>query len=268
MNWNIILLGFLQGWTEFLPVSSSGHLVLMQIFCGIHEASPAYDIVLHVATMLATIIFFFFDIYYLFTEWLHGFVSDTAKAQEGWPIGWAVIFATIITGIIGVGMKRVIKLVMQNSLYVGCGLLLTGVLLVLSHYRKNGYGRVRPSDGIFIGVAQGIATLPGISRSGMTILAGSFLGLSKDDAFRISFLVSIPAILGATILEMIDLGGFSAFWLDLPCGWFGGFITAFVSGLIALFILRKLVVNAKWWIFGIYCCLIGIFTIVVSFTEI
>lgn len=254
----IIMLGLIQGLTEFLPVSSSGHLVLMQIVCDISEASPAYDIILHVATMLATIVFFFFDLYYLAAEWLHGFVSDAARTKTGWPTGWAIIFATIITGIIGILLKPVVTRVMQNSLCVGVNMIITGCLLIYSHYIKDGYGSIRPVDGIFVGLAQGIATFPGISRSGMTIITGCKVGLSKEDAFRLSFLISIPAILGATILEALDLGGFTAFRNALPDGWIIGAFTAFISGLIALFILKKLVINAKWWVFGIYCIVVGI----------
>ena len=265
MDLKIILLGFLQGLTEFLPVSSSGHLVLAQIFCGIDNASAAYDIVLHIATMLATLLFFCFDIYYLASEWLRGFISDTAKTKEGWPVGWAVIFATFVTGILGIALKPVVEIVMQNSLFVGLGLLLTGVLLITSHFIEAGSGRVRPADGLFVGAAQGIAVFPGVSRSGMTILAGCVLGLSKEDAFRLSFLVSIPAICGATLLEALDLGGFSAFCAALPHGWFLGALTAFVSGLLALFVLKRLVINAKWWIFGIYCIAAGFTTVVISF---
>ena len=265
MNEKIVLLGFLQGLTEFLPVSSSGHLALAQNFCGIDNASAAYDIVLHIATMLATLIFFCFDIYYLVSEWLSGFVSDAAKTKEGWRTGWAVIFATIITGIIGIAMKPVVETVLQKSLFVGLGLLVTGALLIASHFIKEGYGHVRPADGIIVGIAQGIATLPGVSRSGMTILAGCRAGLSRDEAFRLSFLVSIPAICGATLLEAFDLGGFGAFCAALPNGWFWGASAAFLSGLFALFILKKLVINAKWWIFGIYCLLLGLISVGVSF---
>ena len=265
MYFKVVILGFVQGLTEFLPVSSSGHLALMQIFANVDNASVAYDIVLHFATMLATLLFFCFDIYYLVKEWLAGFVSDTGRTKDGWPIGWAVIFATFFTGCIGILIKPVVENVMQNSLCVGFGLLFTGCMLIGSHFIKAGFGHVRSSDGIFTGIAQGIAVLPGVSRSGMTILAGCALGLSKEEAFRLSFLISIPAILGATLLELFELGGFSKFCAELPKGWLLGSVAAFLSGLLALFILKKLVINTKWWLFGIYCLLVGSVTVIISF---
>jgi len=264
----ILGLGFIQRLTEFLPVSSSGHLALMQIFGGVGDMPVAYDIVLHCATMLATLIFFGYDIYYLAMEWFCGLRSEAARTKEGWPTGWAVIFATVITAVMGIGMRSVLETVMQSSLFVGIGLLITGIVLCCACLLHPGYGHIRPSDGIGVGLAQGIATLPGISRSGMTIVAGCLLGLSREDAFRLSFLVSIPAILGATILEAVELGGFSNFVAELPSGWIGGAVAAFVSGLAALYILKKLVISAKWWLFGIYCLIIGIATIVISFVGV
>jgi len=268
MQIKIIILGLIQGLTEFLPVSSSGHLALMQIFGGVGDMPVAYDIVLHCATMLATFIFFGYDIYYLAMEWFCGFASQTARTKEGWPTGWAVIFATVITAAIGIGMRSVLETVMQNSLFVGLGLMITGVVLVCACFIQPGYGHIRPVDGISVGLAQGIATLPGISRSGMTIVTGCLVGLSREDAFRLSFLISIPAILGATILEAVELGGFSNFVAELPSGWFGGATAAFVSGLCALYVLKKVVISAKWWLFGIYCLLVGTASVVISFVGV
>jgi len=268
MQNKIILLGLVQGLTEFLPVSSSGHLALMQIFGGVETASVSYDIVLHFATMLATIVFFAYDIYYTAVEWIGGFFRESSRTKYGWAAGWAVIIATIITAVIGIFMKHIVENCMQNSLCIGLGLLFTGVLLIYSHFLKSGFGHVRPADGFIVGLAQGIATLPGVSRSGMTIFAGCLAGLSKDEAFRFSFLISIPAICGATLLEALQLGGFANFAAALPKGWLAGSITAFVSGFVALCILKKLVISAKWWLFGVYCLLLGAVTVVISFVGV
>lgn len=265
MESKIVLLGLVQGLTEFLPVSSSGHLALMQIFYGVETASVSYDIVLHFATMLATVIFFAYDIYYTAVEWCSGFLRESARTKYGWHTGWAVLITTIITAVIGICMKHIVENCMQSSICVGFGLLFTGVVLIYSHFLQTGYGHVRPADGVIVGLAQGIATLPGVSRSGMTIFAGCFAGLSKEEAFRFSFLISIPAILGATLLETFQLGGFANFYSALPKGWLAGSFVAFLSGLLSLFILKRLVISAKWWAFGIYCLLLGIITVIISF---
>lgn len=134
MNFSVILLGLVQGLTEFLPVSSSGHLALVQIFMGMQMPPLSYDIVLHVATMCATLIFFWHDITYLFLEWLHGFTSSECKDSSGWTTGWAVIIATFITALIGFAIKDFAEEAAQNSLMVGLGLSFTGCLLLASRF--------------------------------------------------------------------------------------------------------------------------------------
>lgn len=265
MNMDTILLGLVQGLTEFLPVSSSGHLALAKIFIGIELPPLTYDLVLHVATTLATIIFFFTDIVSLLAQWLTGFVNSEARQKQGWNIGWAVIIGTVITGAIGLGLKNIAEEASLNSLMVGIGLLITGTLLVASRWIRRGFGRVSLVDGVYVGLAQGLAVMPGVSRSGMTILAGLSAGLSKEAAFRFSFLLSIPAILGAALVQALEIGGWDKFVAELPSGWFAGALAAFLSGLLSLFILKKLVIASKWWFFGIYCLAIGAFAIGATF---
>lgn len=262
---NVIVLGFIQGLTEFLPVSSSGHLALAQIFLGTEMPPLSYDLVLHVATMFATALFFLTDILELLGGWLKGFVSPEARKSGGWSVGWAVLLGTMITGAIGFALKDFAETAMLNSLMVGLGLVVTGALLIMSHFLRVGFGTIRLSDGLFVGIAQGLAVMPGVSRSGMTMIAGISTGLAREEAFRFSFLLSIPAILGAVILQAFDVGGWDAFMSTLPSGWYFGAAAAFFSGLAALVILRRLVIASKWWFFGIYCLLIGISTVAASF---
>ena len=257
MDYKMILLGLIQGLTEFLPVSSSGHLALAQIFLGTTMPPLSYDLILHVATMLATVLFFLFDIISLLKGWLSGFVPSNNRHGAGWPMGWAVIVGTIVTGAIGVYAKDFVETATQNSLLVGLGLVFTGVVLIVCSFLRQGYGKVRVTDGLFVGLAQGVATLPGVSRSGMTMMMGLVVGLSREEAFRFSFLLSIPAICGATLLQAFDMGGWHGFVSSLPSGWFIGAVCAFVSGFIALAILKRIVIASKWWIFGVYCLLVG-----------
>lgn len=265
MDYNVVLLGFIQGFTEFLPVSSSGHLALAKIFFGMEMPPLSYDLVLHVATMAATVLFFFNDILSLFREWVLGLFSKKDRTLPGWSVGWAVFFGTMVTGAIGLLIKDFAERAMMNSLMVGFGLLFTGILLISSRFLRKGFGKVSSSDGLFIGIAQGIAVMPGVSRSGMTMIAGTAAGISREEAFRFSFLLSIPAIMGAALLQTKDVGGFDLFLSSLPQGWFLGAAAAFVSGLASLFVLRKLVIASKWWFFGIYCLALGSLSMVTSF---
>lgn len=265
MNADVIILGLVQGFTEFLPVSSSGHLALAQIFLGTNMPPLSYDLVLHMATALATIIFFFADIFALFVQWLSGFRSKDARKSSGWSTGWAVVSGTVITAVIGLTLKDFAEVAMMNSLMVGCGLTFTGFLLLFSSFVKTGLGRVRLTDGVIVGIAQGIAVMPGISRSGMTIVAGLMSGLSKEEAFRFSFLLSIPAILGATLIQAMELGGWRTFVAALPPYWYVGALAAFASGFFALVLLRRIVLSSKWWIFGLYCLILGISVITATY---
>ena len=234
MNTDTIILGLVQGFTEFLPVSSSGHLALAKIFLGMEMPPLNYDLVLHVSTTLATIIFFFPDICSLFVEWCKGFGGGAARSKPGWSIGWAVALGTCVTGAIG----------MSISLIVGICLLITGVMLLLSRYIRGGGDKVTLKNGLIVGVIQGIAVMPGISRSGSTIIAGLASGLSKEEAFRFSFLLSIPAI--------------------IPEGWLVGAVCSFASGLLSLFLLKRLVIASKWWYFGVYCLAVGGLSVILT----
>lgn len=268
INLNVILLGLIQGVTEFLPVSSSGHLALAQIFLGMEMPPLSYDLVLHVATACATVVFFWSDIWDVLISWTKGFVSRRHRRSSGWHLGWAVILGTLITGVIGIAGKKYVETAMQNSLSVGLGLCFTGVVLILSRFIRRSLGTINVKDGLIVGLAQGIAILPGISRSGITIAGGLLSGLHKEEAFRFSFFLSLPAIFGATLLHGLEIGGWDAFVHSLPAQWYYGAAISFFSGLLSLIILKKLVISSKWWVFGLYCLAIGVSTIVVSYMEV
>jgi undecaprenyl-diphosphatase len=265
MDAGVLFLGALQGVTEFLPVSSSGHLALAQIVLGWQEPPLSYDLTLHGATTLATILYFARDLVSLSGEWVSGFGDANARNSVGWRIGWAVILGTIVTAAVGLPMKPVVKAALGNSLAVGAGLCVTGGLLLLASFIRRDPRELRGVSGLFVGLAQGIATLPGVSRSGSTIVAGLLSGLSREEAFRFSFLLSIPAILGAVLLEIGDVGGGAAFVRSLPPGWWAGDLAAFFVGLASLALLRRIVIVGRWWIFGVYCLVVGGGTVAFSF---
>ncbi|MBR4400943.1 MAG: undecaprenyl-diphosphate phosphatase [Synergistes sp.] len=257
MDLKVVLLGIIQGLTEFLPVSSSGHLALARIFLGMELPPLNYDLILHVATVLATLVFFAPDILELLAEWFSGFFSSGGRKRAGWRIGWAVIAGTVITAAIGLFLKKYAEEASMNSLAVAAGLIVTAAVLFLSRKMGNGCGHVTLTDGLYAGIAQGLAVFPGVSRSGLTIMAGLAAGLSKEEAFRFSFLLSVPAILGAAAMQALEIGGWHEFVSTLPPGWYIGALCAFVSGLLSLFVLKRLVIASKWWLFGVYCLTVG-----------
>ena len=264
MNAEVFFMGFLQGVTEFLPVSSSGHLSLAKVLLGVSEPSLSFDLVLHVATLFAVIIYFFSDIVSLFTEWVYGFFNANARNWAGWRFGWAVILGSAVTAPLGFFLKPYAEVAAANLLWLGGDFWLTGFLLLSTRLFRDGYRNVGVRDGAFVGLIQGLAVMPGISRSGSTIWAGMLVGLSRDEAFRFSFLLSIPAILGATVFEAKDVGGFAAFVSTLPTGWMMGVLVSFLSGLVSLLLLRRLVTGERWWLFSIYCILLGSVSVILS----
>lgn len=265
VGFDVALLGLVQGLTEFLPVSSSGHLALIQIFLGMDMPPLSYDLVLHVSTACATVVFFWGDIWDAFFSWVSDLFRRKHRRSHGWSLGWAVIIGTVVTGAIGFFVKDYAEAAARNSLFVGLGLCFTGVVLLFSRFIRRGLGAIMIRDGLFIGLAQAVALWPGISRSGMTITAGMIMGLSKEEAFNFSFMLSLPVIFGAALLQALEVGGWDAFVSSLPPYWYLGAGMSFVSGLLALAILRKLVISSRWWIFGAYCLAVGLSTVVISY---
>ena len=258
------ILGIVQGLCEFLPISSSGHLALLQHFFGLNSSGSetvAFDLFLHFATVISLIIYFRREIFQVLYEWLLGW---TGKKLPGWSYGWAIIIASFFTALLGLPMRKTVDLISASPMYVGCGLIFTAMILasvpVISHNSpKNSLLKIA----IVVGIAQGIAVLPGVSRSGMTIAACLLMGMELEEAFKFSFMISIPAILGANLLETIKFfkSGEATF---MPEGYLFACIAAFILGLAALGIMRRLVLTEKWPYFGIYCFILGTAAILIS----
>ncbi|MBQ6115170.1 MAG: undecaprenyl-diphosphate phosphatase [Synergistaceae bacterium] len=256
-----IILGAVQGLCEFLPVSSSGHLALFQIFMGFNENMLTFDILLHFATLLAVVLYFWRDILQILREWFGGWFG---KRRSGWSYGWTIIIASMITAVIGLALKSTAERFSESLILVGAGEIFTGLILVmipiLSSSRRNSS---LLSIAMFVGFAQGIAVLPGVSRSGMSIAMALFMGLGISEAFRFSFLISIPAVLGATLLECVKFlkSGQPVF---MPEGYIWGAAVAFVLGLLALIFMRRLVNAKNWALFGVYCLIVGALAVFLS----
>ena len=255
-----IILGIIQGLCEFLPVSSSGHLAVMQIYMGMSENMLTYDILLHFATLLATFLYFKHDILMIISDWFTGWIGER---KSGWVYGWSIILTTLITGIIGILLKSTAERFSQSLMLVGIGELITGIMLILMPMiaRPRNFSLLKLS--IVVGIAQGIAVLPGISRSGMSIFACMLMGMGISEAFRYSFLISIPAILGATLLEFLKaFRGTEAIYL--PDFGILGCMSAFILGILSLMLMRRIVKVKNWSYFGIYCIMLGIIAEVLS----
>jgi undecaprenyl-diphosphatase len=264
MDLAAVSLGLLQGVTEFIPISSSGHLALARAIAGYGETTLSFDLVLHIATLLAVFLYFSNDIALVLFEWCYGFFNVNARRWTGWRFGWAVIAGTVVTGPVGILLSPFVKEASSNMLWLGANFLVTGALLLSSKFLTERDDGVGMRSAWFIGLAQGLAVFPGVSRSGSTIWAGLVFGLSRDEAFRFSFILSIPAVIGASLFEARELGGFAEFMSSLPEGWLSAAIAAFASGLLSLALLRKLVLGAKWWAFSLYCIALGCVVVIYS----
>jgi undecaprenyl-diphosphatase len=263
LDWNALSLGIVQGATEFLPVSSSGHLALTRMFFGWEpEGLLAFDLILHCATMMVVLIFFRDDVAAILTQWLKGFFSAGGRKSEGWTYGWAILAGSAVTACVALPLKGAVEAAMASRLAVGTGLLITAGLLCAAPLfpEREKYSLFKAA--LVVGLIQGVAVFPGVSRSGATIAAALFMGLPARDAFRLSFLMAVPAILGAALLEAVPVLLDPA--LMMPSGWVVAAGAAFLVGYIALASLRRLVLSGRWAYFGVYCFFLGSVAVVSS----
>ena len=262
-DWNTLLLGVVQGATEFLPVSSSGHLALSRMFLGwdfyYSDSFLAFDLILHCATVLVVLIAFRSDITTFLSQWISGFFSPEARTSEGWQYGWAILAASAVTACIALPLKGYVELAMESRLAVGAGLLVTaGLLSIVPLFSENSKHSLL-KVALVVGLIQGFAVFPGVSRSGSTIATALFMGLAAPKAFRLSFLMSVPVIVGASLLEVTQV---LRAGITLPDGWLIAACAAFLVGYFALNLLRRLVLSGKWAYFGVYCFFLGMVAIV------
>ena len=241
-NFAGIILGFVQGLTEFLPVSSSGHLAIFQSkVSGFSQPGVLFDVILHMGTTLAVLIYFRREILKLK---LRDFVI--------------IIIATIPAGLAGVILGGTIESLFGSLSVVGFALIVTGFLNLLTDRSQDKGVEINERRGMLIGIAQAIAIIPGISRSGSTIFAGTYLGIDREKAAKFSFLLSVPAVLGATGLEFVKHPEFHDINL-----WFyaSGFLAALVSGIISIKLVMNLIKTKRFKIFGFYCLVAGAVTL-------
>lgn len=256
-----IILGLVQGLTEFLPVSSSGHLTIAKELFGIETGNLSFEVMVHAATVCSTIVAFRKEI----LDLLKGLFNMQMNPQKEYI--FKIVLSMIPIFIVGVFFKEEVEAVFGSGLLVvGCMLLLTAVLLTLSEWlskRNAGEGHpVTVKDAIIIGLAQAIAVLPGLSRSGTTISTGLMLGVKKSDVAQFSFLIVLVPILGEAFLELVG-GEFSGAVSGIPAlSLVLGFASAFLSGLFACTLMINIVKRAKLWLFAVYCVIAGLACII------
>ena len=261
-----LLMGLLQGLTEYLPVSSSGHLAIAAALFGVDgESNLIFTVAVHVATVFATLVILWKEIVWIFKGLFRW--NGALNAEQRYAL--AIVVSMIPVGIVGVFFKDYVEAIFGAGLFVvGCCLLVTAALLIFSYYAKPRYKEeVSLKDAFIIGMAQAIAVLPGVSRSGSTIATGLLLGNKKETLAQFSFLMVIPPILGEALLDVMKVmkGGAEAVTAGIgTVPLLVGFLAAFVSGCLACKWMIGIVRKGKLIYFGIYCAIVGSILIVSS----
>ena len=267
-----VLLGLIQGVAEFLPISSSGHLAIAEHLLGMSGAAEIpefFDVLLHLGTLIAVFAAYWGDIRDMVVEFFGG-VRDLARHSTPTPVPPARrMILLIIVGTLPLfavlPINDLVEGLANNMYFVGGALIVTGVLLFASDRVKKGRKTERSAtmlDVLLVGVAQAIATCPGISRSGTTITAGCFVGFERKFAVRYSFLMSIPAILGANILSLKDAVG-TVVWSEVPV-YLAGVAVSAVVGYACIRLLKMIADKGRFGAFAYYCWVVGAATLLLT----
>ena len=264
------VLGVVQGATEYLPVSSSGHLVIFQHLFGLTEPVLLFDIVLHLATLVAVVWFYRRDIADLFRQSVaaigdlaHGGKwTEISSKYPAFRLAWLIVIGTIPTALIGITLQDTFETLFGSLRTVGVMLWVTGLILLMTRFARRGgreIGNMAIADALLIGLVQGLAITPGISRSGSTIAVALLLGIQKETAARFSFLLSIPSILGALMLQIGAAGNGVGVTATAV-----GFVAALVTGYFCLVLLVRVVKQGRLAWFAPYCFGMGALAILLG----
>lgn len=252
----VTLLAIVQGLTEFLPVSSSGHLVLANALLGVREPGIALELVLHLGTLVAVVLYYRRDLARILTgsiRWLGG--RRGPEERHSGEMFLLLVLGTIPAVLAAVLLGDWLEATFENPRETSVELMITGLILLATRLPRRGERRTTPADALLIGLAQAVSILPGISRSGTTIATGLFRGIRPEEAARFSFLLSIPAIFGAVLFKAKDIadraeGGAAGLYLL-------GFLVSFALGYASIAWLLRIVRRGRFFAFGIYCLIVG-----------
>ncbi|WP_295616150.1 undecaprenyl-diphosphate phosphatase [uncultured Intestinimonas sp.] len=267
-----ILMGILQGVTEFLPVSSSGHLTLFQYFFGQDPESTdmLFTILLHFGTLISVCVYYWRDVLGMIREFFLGLAAifskrgTTGRPPEARRLVLMVIVATLPLFAVLL-VKNWLDAAFSNVTFVSLALIATGFILFFSDRMAKGHKNARTAtmkDALIVGCVQAVATLPGLSRAGTTISAGMMVGFDRTFAVRFSFLMSLPAVLGANILEVVDAAASASFDLSLLPMYVVGVVVAGVVGYLAIRLVNMLAQKGKFGKFAYYCWAVGAISLV------
>ncbi len=273
-----VLMGILQGIAEFLPISSSGHLALFQHFFGAEnyeETQMFFTVLLHLGTLISVFIYYWRDVFDLIREFFLGIAALFSKEKKGGNavlpparrLVLLIIVATLPLFLI-LPIKDLVEGAMNNVHFVSVALLATGLILYFSDRMAKGRKTAKTAtllDVVLVGCAQALGTLPGISRSGITISAGMLRGFDRTFAVRFSFLMSMPAVLGANILTLKDVIETGAIDLELLPVYLVGTVVAAVVGYFAIRLVNLLASKGKFGAFAWYCWIVGAVSLVAGF---
>ncbi len=251
-----VLLGLIQGLAEFLPISSSGHLLLTPLLFGWEDQSLAFDVAVHFGTLAAVAVYFRADVLKMLNSGSRTLLGGPLDAEA--RLAWGLILATIPAAIVGYVLRSVLDIEFSSPLLVAGNLIVFGLLLGWADRRGRGnrqVGELRWRDFLLVGVAQALALSPGTSRSGITMTAALALGLNRVAAARLSFLMALPVILLATVYELgkLILSGAPAYWAEMAIGT----AVAFVSGIVCIHFLLRLLQRYSFLPFVVYRLILG-----------
>lgn len=264
-----LLLGLIQGLTEFLPVSSSGHLVLGSYILGFRDSDAAFEVLLHFGSLLSVLVYFRKDLLDIiknslryFPQFLSyavlGLKKDIEKDQLYYPYySYYIVIASIPAAVIALLYKDEIEAMFSDPMVAVVCLFITGLIMILSRFAKELDKKINVKSSFLIGLAQAFAILPGISRSGSTIVTGMFLGLKREAVAKFSFLMSVPVILGAFVLKLKDLLA-TSLSSEQILNYSLATLMAAISGYLAIYLVMDFVKKGKFEFFGYYCILISI----------
>jgi undecaprenyl-diphosphatase len=255
--WEAIILGIVEGITEFLPVSSTGHLTIVEKLLGLKVddvAVTAYTAIIQVGAMAAAIIYFWRDIVRMVAAFARGLFSREARSHPDWSLSLAVIAGSLPIGVVGLAAKGIIEGPLRSLWFVVGGLVVWSAVMVLAERvatQKRGEKEVRLRDGVLIGLAQCVALVPGVSRSGATISAGLMLGIDRVTATRLSFFLGIPALTAAGLLEAVTIRDEIATrvgWMATAVGTIVSFVVAYASiAWLLRYVARHSIVTFVWY---------------------
>jgi undecaprenyl-diphosphatase len=261
-NTQAAILGIVQGLTEYLPVSSSAHLVIVPHLLGWHFADDEafiFDVLVQMGTLVGVFLYFFSPLKQVILAALKGIFMGKPFYNEDARLGWMVLLASLPAGFLGLAFKDIISAYFSSSKDAYIFLIFTGFLLIVAEYLIRSHEKVFPNkkDAIIIGFFQALALLPGISRSGSTIAAGMFCGLERKSAAQFSFLMSIPVMLGAGIIASDDLFSNQVLLKQMTFPLLTGFFTAAVTGFFVIRWFMAYISAQKLYYFALYCIFLG-----------